>query len=531
DGNCNLGKGFRAYFEFVSNLVDSSPDSTTFGDGFTFSIISGVYDTVPGTYRNTKYDTGGPLGEYLGYAGPGLSIAEGGVEKGIKPPKIALEIDTFPNPGAGSICSSNSRNDGPPEANHIALDYWGEDTPGSLDAVGGSYMRIGSESPADGSPEDWSSTVGTISFWFKRDTTNYGDGTSSGDRLWGQDANMETRFDSTGTTFNLDWGSGGNAEGAIAAGNPFTGVGTWYFMAITWDDDTERLQVFWGDETTPTTLLSENLIWTGDMSPLGGLITENLFMNSSGGDGLKNYAVDGNGSDLRYYNVELTLAQLENVRLFGSEPGLQSNFPLQSDFANAATSTPASAAVGDTQWSQDTPSGFDCGTGAATYDDNRHGAGGGTTQPMNSLNTHPGSGDDGYYQVVKAPLDDNWMEDGLLYGVRLELIRPKLPNGSVYEYQIKAWTVCVDATCSDLDAVQKANFSDTRATYDGSDPQIELTLKKGNPLELAESVHQDLKSILFGFTQGTSGATQDITLKNMDMRFIKTYPVSDLSTW
>ena len=83
------------------------------------------------------------------------------------------------------------------------------------------------------------------------------------------------------------------------------------------------------------------------------------------------------------------------------------------------------------------------------------------------------------------------------------------------------------ATCNGLAAAYK----DTRATYAGTDPQVELTINNGNPLQLAESVHLDLNKILFGFTQATGGATQDITLKNLDMRFIKRYPVADLSTW
>jgi hypothetical protein len=119
NGRCRLGKGFRAYFEFKSNLTDDSADSTAVGDGFTFAVISGIYDTVSGTYRNSRTDTGGPLGEYLGYAGPGLS------GDGLQPPKIALEMDTFPNPGTGTLCGSNSRRDDTPIANHIALDYWG----------------------------------------------------------------------------------------------------------------------------------------------------------------------------------------------------------------------------------------------------------------------------------------------------------------------------------------------------------------------------------------------------------------------
>ena len=95
-----------------------------------------------------------------------------------------------------------------------------------------------------------------------------------------------------------------------------------------------------------------------------------------------------------------------------------------------------------------------------------------------------------------------------------------LPDGGVYKYQIKAWVNSVDATCTGL----AANYKDVRATYTATDPQIELTIKNGNPLELAASVHQDLKDILFGFTQATGGATQDITLKNLEMRFIYIYP-------
>ena len=261
-------------------------------------------------------------------------------------------------------------------------------------------------------------------------------------------------------------------------------------------------------------------------------------MNSSGGDGTKTYMIEGNGTDLRYYSVARILSEIDSdydQRLDGTESQQpQVYYPLESDFANAAVLLPVAKSVPSTAWSDETPAGFDCSSDIATRDDNRHGTGGGTTQPMNSLNTNPGLGDDGYYQVVKdpSPLVANWMEDGLLYGVRLELIRPKLASGDGnFDYQIKAWVVCVDATCSDLDATQKANFSDVRATYVSSDPNIELTLQNGNPLELAASVHQDLKDILFGFTQGTGGVTQDITLKNMEMRFNYIYPVSDLSTW
>ncbi len=61
---------------------------------------------------------------------PGLA------SQGLQPPKLAVEIDTYPNPGAGSVCNDiDSRRDDEPVANHAALVYWGEETVGSFDAI------------------------------------------------------------------------------------------------------------------------------------------------------------------------------------------------------------------------------------------------------------------------------------------------------------------------------------------------------------------------------------------------------------
>ena len=188
--------------------------------------------------------------------------------------------------------------------------------------------------------------------------------------------------------------------------------------------------------------------------------------------------------------------------------------------------------VGSTAWSDSAPAVFPTCTAVATRDDNRHGAGSGPAEPVNSLNTSSVSGADGYHQVAKGIDLYNWMEDGKRYGVRLELIRPLLPAGDGnYDYQLKAWIECVDATCTDLNVVQKANLKDTRYTYTDTAPRVFRTLQEGNPLELSPAVHADLHRILFGFTAGTGGASMDITTGKMEIRFIRTYPVADLATW
>jgi hypothetical protein len=341
---------------------------------------------------------------------------------------------------------------------------------------------------------------------------------------------METRFTGiTGSNFFLDWGTGG--ESAINAANPFTIAGTWYFIAITWDDPTNQLKVYSGNETS-VALLAENLAWAGDMSTLG-LITENLFLNSSGGNVSKNFAVDGKGSDLRYYDVARTLANIQNdykQRLTGIEADyadLQAYFPLQVDPLDASSSGISAVSIGATAWSADTVSAFDCSPGAASYDDNRHGAGGRTT-PQNSLNSNNGNGYDGYHQVTGS--SPNWLEDGSLHRLRMELIRPIIladdgKPDAVYDYQVKIWIDC--ATCS---AAELAQFKEVRADFSASLPQIEKTINRGSSLEIDPADHVALKRILFGFTQGTGMATQNITLRNLELYFLREFTV-DPATW
>ena len=161
NGNCNFNQGIRAYFDFQY----STPWQ---GEGFTFAIISGHYNgpaMVP-AYINDYTACGGGLGEYMAYAGPGISPPG----YGIQPPKIAVEFDPFlnlvpppisPDPsvctsnpslcsdnpnvcsstcyGIPPVCSSNSRNDNtfwllaPPSLNnpiflgkHSTFVYWGD---------------------------------------------------------------------------------------------------------------------------------------------------------------------------------------------------------------------------------------------------------------------------------------------------------------------------------------------------------------------------------------------------------------------
>jgi hypothetical protein len=123
NGICNFGIGIRAYFEFRFLNVDSSVDSTAYGNGFTFAIINGS--------NNVKTDRGGsPAGNVwpalMAYAGPGNDTIN---YLGLQPPKMAIEFDTYPNTNAATTCDTaahinNNRNDAN-NNNHLALMLWG----------------------------------------------------------------------------------------------------------------------------------------------------------------------------------------------------------------------------------------------------------------------------------------------------------------------------------------------------------------------------------------------------------------------
>ncbi len=117
DGACTLGKGLRAFFRFTFSCYDASEDSTSCADGYTFAVIAA--DNDPATASGGP--ASGSMGELLGYAGPGPS---GG---GIAPPKLAVEVDTYPNLGKGKETEVNNRHDAGNE-NHVAVVYWGDNS-------------------------------------------------------------------------------------------------------------------------------------------------------------------------------------------------------------------------------------------------------------------------------------------------------------------------------------------------------------------------------------------------------------------
>ena len=201
----------------------------------------------------------------------------------------------------------------------------------SLDATGG-YMIV------SGNP-DWGSVTGTISFWIKWDAV--------GGRPWGQDENMETRF--SGTNLVLDWGS---INALISSTNFVTG--NWYFIAIVWNENTNQLFLYVGDQTNPPTQDAYNNAWTSSVSTLG--VIQNNFLASKGGV----EPVNGHGDELRYWNTDKSLADLQsnyNIQLTGSEANLRSYFKLDNNFDDAGPANNDGSGSGSYSFLADTPFG------------------------------------------------------------------------------------------------------------------------------------------------------------------------------
>jgi len=200
----------------------------------------------------------------------------------------------------------------------------------SLDALGG-FMIVG-----DGTP-NWGSSAGTISFWVNWDTV--------GNRPWGQHDNMELRF--SGSYLVVDWG----ASGSLTSNTAFN-AGKWYFIAIVWNENLDRLYLYVGDQNNAPVVDAQNNSWTLSVSTVG--VTQNNFLASRGGVN----PTDGRGDDLRYWNVDRSLAAIQNdyiTEITGLQTNLRSYFRLNNNFYDSGPNNNNGASSGSYSFSTSVP--------------------------------------------------------------------------------------------------------------------------------------------------------------------------------
>ncbi len=200
----------------------------------------------------------------------------------------------------------------------------------SFDATGG-YMIVGTGTP------NWGSVSGTISFWIKWDLV--------GNRPWGQHGDMELRF--SGSNLVLDWGG----DAALTSSTSFI-ADKWYFIAVVWNEGTNQLCLYVGDQDSVPVLDAANNTWVSAVSTVG--VVQNNFLASRGGLD----PTDGHGDDLRYWNADRSLTAVQNdykLELTGSEPNLQSYFRLNENFDDSGPSNNDATSSGSYAFSTDVP--------------------------------------------------------------------------------------------------------------------------------------------------------------------------------
>ncbi|MGD0021427.1 MAG: hypothetical protein ABSC54_03905 [Smithellaceae bacterium] len=137
---------------------------------------------------------------------------------------------------------------------------------------------------------------------------------------------------------------------------------------------------------------------------------------------------------------------------------------------------------------------------AASCDDNIHGAGtaGDPDYPQNS---YTGDGTGGYYDLGSTTFFDTTAS----HTARIEIFRNPTANADGnYNYNVQAWIDCT-------------NCSDVTIPYTAATPQINRTI------ELSPAMHAQFSTLLFGFTQSTGSAMQNITISNFAIYFTPYY--------
>jgi hypothetical protein len=168
--------------------------------------------------------------------------------------------------------------------------------------------------------DSFASSEGTISLWIKWDVN------APHGRFWGQDTDFETRWEND--RLRLDWGS----DNTILGNKNDWISNYWYFISIVWDQSTNYLAIFWGDEDTEPTEDVSSFLWTASVV---GVYYENNIMSSRR---QPSYSVNGHVDDFRYFTIARSLEDLRSdykTILTGTEEGLAHHYEFENDLTDS----------------------------------------------------------------------------------------------------------------------------------------------------------------------------------------------------
>ncbi len=195
--------------------------------------------------------------------------------------------------------------------------------------------------------------AGTISFWIQFDSTTSG-------RPVGMNGNEELRL--SNSILYADWGESGPS---FTSDTTFT-IGTWYFVAVTWDETANDLFLYVGTETTTPSLDAGSSAagsWTGTTStiPQAAVYWGNGYGFSE--------PVNGHMDDIRFYDTVRTLSEIRsdyNQTLTGTETDLVNYYKLENDYTDSAAGNDDGTLSGSGAFSTDVPS-WEVGSGGTNF--------------------------------------------------------------------------------------------------------------------------------------------------------------------
>ncbi|MHA2100665.1 MAG: LamG-like jellyroll fold domain-containing protein, partial [Candidatus Kariarchaeaceae archaeon] len=205
----------------------------------------------------------------------------------------------------------------------------------SLYGGGAGEMLVGA-----GGSADFRSVQGTISFWL------YHDSFVSSAQPWGQQTDFE--FDDYNNAYRLDWGATGGDT--LSPPNTTLVVDKWYFIAVTWNENTNEVAIYVGDENTAPWLDSYTNTWTSAVS------TESMGTNTFLASGSPQF--DGYGDDLRFWDTDRSITEIQsdyNTILNGDEPNLRNYYKLDGDFVDSGPDGNDGSSSGTTSFSTNRP--------------------------------------------------------------------------------------------------------------------------------------------------------------------------------
>lgn len=179
--------------------------------------------------------------------------------------------------------------------------------------------------------------------------------------------------------------------------------------------------------------------------------------------------------------------------------------------------------VGYVFWGDNTNSSCTTTVGRNTYDDNRHNNGADTsTEPRNSRSPSDGA-DTSYFDASSLwSSNTDWLLSNTptnIYAFRVEVTRASTQNSNTnYFYSINSWIKqCTTSDCSDV-ITNFPGYDNTKISYAPLPADLPVLRRT---IELNQTYHNYFNTFFFGWTAATGGATQNVTINNFRMNFIK----------